>query len=181
MRHQLHLLASVIIGSGACAAQFPSFSFSAGTDGVNFNMSSEPLFPTVVAVPAPYHHGHYFHHAPEPEVCIPLMPGVRYVDVAPSYKAYRKAAKAYRKAARYSGGAPGISVTLPGGITISTPGAAPVYYYDDDDLEDYYDDYRDYIKHRNKEARKHAKKMRKHWEKHHDKHHGKHHHHHDDD
>ena len=181
MKNLFGLLASAIIGSAACTAQLPYFSLSAGTDGVNFNVTNQPIFPTVIAAPPHHHHHlHYFHHAPEPEVCIPLMPGVRFVD-APSHKAYHKAAKAYRKATHQSAGMPGISVTLPGGITVSTPGTAvPVYYYDNDDLEDYYDDYKDYLKHRNKEARKHAKKIRKQWEKHHGKHHGKHHHHDED-
>ncbi len=179
MKNLSSVLATIIIGSASCAAQFPYFSLSAGTDGVNFNVTNQPLFPTVIVAPPHHHHRvHYFHHEPEAEVCIPLMPGVRYVD-APPARAY----KAYRKAVRHGAPMPGLSMTLPGGITISTPGAGvPVYYYDDDDLEDYYDDYKDYVKHRNKEMRKHAKKMRKQWEKHHDKHHGKHHkHHHDDD
>lgn len=172
MRLQLTLAAALIAGTAAMA-QFPYFSLDAGTDGVNLNVTNAPPFQTLVLTPPPPppHHHPYFAPAPAPAVCVPYVPGAVIVD-APMPKAYRKAAKAYRKAVRHGVAAPGVSVTLPGGITISSPGAAPAYYYYDDDD---YDDYKDYMKHRRKEAKKHAKKMRKAMEKHH-----KHHHDHDD-
>lgn len=151
-----------IVAALACSPALSAqtfFSLHAGSDGVGVDVTNaSPYFPVLVAPAPPVHHVH-----------VPLMPGY-YPE--PSHKRYKKAAKEYRKAAKHYRKAMQYQYQGVYGIP------AGLVYYDDDDIEDYYEDY---YKHARKAAKKYRKYHKKHKHDKHKKHHHKHHHDDDDD